>query len=160
SVLRCEVVIGGGHQERLLAPAKPGAVGGIDQFAKVRPELRALSYTAEDFIPYHVPENSGMLDGAFHQLVVIPDVTVQALSPGLDHAALRIREHHHVDGFRSAVVTVIEKILPVTVTSRSASVAIRVTGIKFDNVDPRLAHLVDVGFPDVGVSGNKVVAVG
>src|SRR6476660_1239333 len=120
--------MGGTHQERLLAPAKPGAVGGIDQFPKVCPELRVFCYTAEDFIPDHVPENSRMPDGALHQSVVIAAVIVQAASPGRDHGALRVREHHHVNGLRSAVVTVIEKILPVAVTSRSASVAIRVTG--------------------------------
>src|SRR5438270_4184979 len=92
SVLRCEVVVGGTHQERLLAPAKPGTVGGIDQFPKVCPEPRVFCYIAEDFIPDHVPENSRMPDGALHQSVVIPDVIVQAVSPSLDHAALRVRE--------------------------------------------------------------------
>src|SRR6266403_5006636 len=100
------------HNEWPLALANARGLRCIDQLPKVRPELGVSGYAVEDFVADYISEDRRMLDRAFHQFAILPDVIVQPGAPLRNHSAISVGKHNHINWLGSAIPTVIEKIFP------------------------------------------------
>jgi hypothetical protein len=95
----------------------------------------------KDLVANAISKDGRMCHSTANEVLIIGDILLASSSAGRDDVPLNIREHHDVIRITAAVVTGVEKLLPIARGARRPGIEPRVACVKFDRVSASRARV-------------------